>query len=329
MTLRAIVVGSGWARHAARALASDPRAELVAVVGRGSERTRALAASLGVPAAGSLEQAIADARPDVAAVAVHERENAEIVRRLLDAGAHVLVSHPVAPDVSAVQGLRSHAEARGLLVGTDYTMRLQPAFAAARVALRRSGALLRCAVQSPGRALVVGLDLAIGFAGPVERVLASRRYPPAVAARAERARSTFAPSVLLEHESGALTALVPVPHAAPARAQRVTLSAERARLDLELPDGGLVELRMRGAGRVETRVLVPPEPERSADAMYGSAMERCVSRFLDAVTGGAPLFAPLDEEARLRAVVHAIREATAREAPVDVGEVRPVTSDSD
>ena len=130
MRLRALSIGSGWGRHAARVFATDPRTELCGLVGRGSARTEALAAELAVPVFGELSEAVAAVRPQIASVAAHYSSNVALVDQLLSADCHVLCSHPVAPTAKEVQQLAERSKAKGLVVATDYTLRLQPGFTA-------------------------------------------------------------------------------------------------------------------------------------------------------------------------------------------------------
>lgn len=181
--LDAIVVGSGWGAHAARALAARTDVRLVAIVGRGSPRTEALAAELGVVACADLESALALGDVSLAVVAAGQRAHVTVLERLIAGRTHVLCAHPVATLASDVARLATLARAHGVLAATDYTFRLLPQYAAARSEAMNMGALLRLHFETPGRTQIIAVDLAIDLAGPVEVVYVARRYPKALAAR--------------------------------------------------------------------------------------------------------------------------------------------------
>jgi hypothetical protein len=296
----AIVVGSGWAAHAARAFAADERVELLAIVGRGSARTRSLARSLNVPAISGLTAALRVYSPEVAVVAAASREHPSMVRALLHHGSHVMCSHPVAGSLDELTRLGEFARERGLVLTSDYTLRETKLFGAAKKVLSASGVVLRAVVTCPARAFAMGIDLALAFAGPARRVDAFRAYPSAFAARARAKPSVFAPTLVLEHKGGCVTTIVPTPHAEPRRAFQVTLSTERARIELGLPSGGLAVTRT-GRKAVATREVIPPEPSRSLDETFALPMKGRVGRFLDAICNGRPRVG-LQEETAVRDV---------------------------
>ena len=316
--LRALIVGSGWGRYAGEAFGDDPRVELCGIVGRGSPRTSQLAAQLRVPVFDSLNVALSAIRPEIAAVAVAEGENEAIAERLILAGAHVLCSHPVAPDAPAVQRMGALAEKHGRLIATDYTLRLSPAFVAARNALSLAGPVLRSSVRCPGRALVMGIDLALAFGGPAAQVYAAGRYPASLAERRRKMPAAFPPLCILEHHGGAVTTIMPAPHALPAFAHRIEISALSARIDVALPAGGASEFRNLGGGRVVERELWSPAAARSSQEIFGSGMRSLVHRFVDSVVEGIPVHAPLVEEYQVRATWAALRRSSIEERPAVV-----------
>lgn len=318
MTLCALVVGSGWGAHAARAFATDPRVRLAGLVGQGSDRTLLLGAELAVPVFADLRDAIRGVRPEIAAVAAAEAANAAMVRELLTSGCHVLCAHPVATDAERVSALAEIARRRGRIAVADYTLRLTPAYGAACAALDRCGTLLRTSIQAPGRALVMAIEVAMGFAGPVARVLAAGDYPPEVADRRRRQPPSFPPSLLLAHDSGCVTSITPVPHAAPATAHRITLSAEGGRIELALPAGEVRVVQSLGRGLHRETVERPAAPPSPAMETFGAPMQALARRFVDAVLGGAPPHAPLEHEAEVRRVWAAAQAAGREEGWVFV-----------
>lgn len=318
LRLRALSIGSGWGRHAAHVFSTDPRTELGGIVGRGSARTEALAARLAVPVFGSLTEAVAAVRPQLASVAVHHSSNFRLVDELLSAGCHVLCSHPVAPTGAEVLRLAERARARGLVVATDYTLRLQPGFKALLDARAAAGVLLRLSLESPGSTSVMAVDLALALAGPVELVRASRRYPPEIRDRVRERNRAFAPTFLLEHRTGCVSVITPVPHADPAAAYRLVLSHEHARLEAALPAGAVDWLAYRGSGLVERKSLLGVAPPKTPEALYGDAMEQLVGRFVSACLGEMPPHATFEEEARTCEAWNGLRQSAHRDAEVRI-----------
>ena len=313
--MRALVVGSGWGRHAALALKNDPRADLLGIVGRGSARTKALAEVCGVAAFTDLEAALQQIAPRIAVVSVHESASPAIVRRLLEADCHVLCSHPVAHEPSTVTALSALAAKKQLRVGTDYTMRLSGAFKRLLTFVDPTRPPLRINMLCPGRAMVIAVDMAVALAGPVGRVMASAPYPSAFSSRAAAAPTSFPPSVMLEHTSGCVTSLVPMPHMDPARAHHVSVSTEDGRYDLQLPAGTLDVLRNLGKGRSSTERLVDLDRAAPSAELFARAMVGLVEHFVSAVRDGHahPSF---EEEIHVRSVWLALWKAARESGPV-------------
>jgi predicted dehydrogenase len=286
--LKALIVGSGWARHAAMTLAGRKDVEVVGVVGRGSSRTASLARELGAPAYESLSAAIAVRPPNVAVVAIDDTSNSHAVEQLLDAGADVLCAHPVARTAAEVQRLANLAAARGRIVSTDYTLRSCVETIAALEALASSGALMRLDIVYPGRLLAMALDLALLLGGASLAVSAFGGYPEEVSEQRARAPAAFPPTVVVEHVGGCVTTLVPCPHAETARAFSAIASCTGGRVEVHLPSGGARNVRIVRSGYAEVTELVAAAAE-GADAkgaaVFGAAMRRLADAFIDAVIG--------------------------------------------
>lgn len=303
--LRALVVGSGWAANAARAFAARDDVEVVGVVGRGSARSAALATELGVALATDLGAAIRASRPALAVVAVGDRQNPAAAAALVRAGVHVLCAHPVAPTEAEVIALADLARHQGVVVGTDYSLRATEAFATARAALGALGPLLRVDVVAPGRFLPMSLDLAIGLAGEAASVTAFGLYPDALAARRRAAPAAFPPTVVIEHRGGAVTSLVPSPHAPPCAPVRVIASASGGRLEASLPSGEVRRQRF-GSGGFDDDRLVATTDASDAPSAFSRAMRRCANAFVEAILRGGPPPCSLTDEAHVRALWTAI-----------------------
>lgn len=315
--LSAIVVGSGWGAHSARGLAADDRVHLAALVGRGSDRTVALSRELGAPVEPTLDDALRTHAPEIVVLAVGERAHEELATRALGAGCHVLCAHPVAPDAAAVRRIADAARAARRLAVTDYTFRLRPELDALRDASGR-GALMRVAIDAPGRWLPIVLDTAVRVAGPVARLTADRTYPPSLADRFARAPEAFPPAVQLEHASGAVTSVVTFPHSWPAAPVHVRTSWERARVEALLPVGGARSLALGRSGAIDERELVAPTGSLSDASSHAGAMQSTARAFVDEIVGGPGRLASLEEEAHLRAVWGTLWRASRERVAFDV-----------
>lgn len=111
--VRVLLAGLGdfGERHAA-AVAANPGAELVAVVGRDPGRTAAFAERHGVAGwSVDLEEALRDHRPDAVIIAAPGALHLPMTRAALAAGASVLLEKPVVPTIAEIDELRRAAEA--------------------------------------------------------------------------------------------------------------------------------------------------------------------------------------------------------------------------
>lgn len=250
-----IVVGSGWAGHAARALS---RAGLLAaVVSRGSARSLALAHALAVPHFDDLERALGATHARRAIVAAGETRHAPLLDVLIARGLDVLCAHPVATTAEEVAALDASGRARGVVLRTDYTMRRTPEIQALLDALAGDGPLLRLSLQTPGRWLPIALDLALLLAGPVEQVETAWGWPEAVAGQVRSSPAAFPPSLLVGHVSGVASSWSPVTHMATERPVRLVASMARASWTLELPSGGATRVAVDRGGAVESTPVAP------------------------------------------------------------------------
>jgi predicted dehydrogenase len=313
-TRRAIVVGSGWGAHAARALVAHPHVQLRGIVGRGSPRTIALAAELGARHFSELREAIAACNPELAVVAAGESLNAALTRILIEAGADVLCAHPVAPDAPSVRQLDRKARELRRVVCVDYSFRARPELEALR-STDRLGAMMRIAIVAPGRWLPITLDVATVLGGRVVRVLASRNYPSGISERAARSPGLFSPAILLEHASGTVSTLTSSPHADPYAPVDVVLGLEHGRATASLPAGGAELLQCRRGGVVHRERLVAPSTFASPLKAHGSCMQALVHRFVERPDA---MLCTLEEEGHLREVWAACWRSARARTPVDV-----------
>ncbi len=315
--LPAIVIGSGWGAHSARAFSRDGRVELRAIVGRGSERTRALANELSVALHRTIEEAIAAEAPALAVLAIGERAHRGPALALLRAGAHVLCAHPVAPTAEDVAAIAAAAHSEGRLARTDYSFRIRPELHALLPSPER-GQPMRITIEAPGRWLPIAIDTAIAVAGPAAAVLASSTYPNAMQARAERLPQAFPPSILVEHASGVVTSIVAFPHAWLGAPVRVGASFEQGRVEALLPAGGARWLACRRGGVMDERDLVSASADPRDPAVHGRAMGELATAFVDAVLGRGDPLATMEDEAHLRRVWSAVWSSARRRERVEV-----------
>ncbi len=288
-----LVVGSGWAGHAARALASGKR--LAGLVSRGSPRSLELARELAAPHFDDVANAVASTSARRAIVAAGETRHVEVMRPLVARGLDVLCAHPVAPSAEEVAELSALGQAHGVRLLTDYTMRRTPEIEALVAALPDDGPLLRLHVQSPGRWLPIALDLALLVGGSVRELESARTWPQAIAEQVRSSRAAFPPSLLLAHEAGVVTTWTPVTHMPIERPVRLVASMARAAWTLDLPDGGATRVAIDRAGGQESVRATPTTARGSAPIL--NAWVRVALAF---AAGDYRGLATLDEEVERR-----------------------------
>ncbi len=112
MTLRAIVIGTGWAGEGHTRALQTAGVEVVALCGRTPEWTRALADELGVPAHLDWRAALDELHPDIVSIATPGGAHHAVAVAAAAAGCHVACEKPLA--VTA-------AEARDMLASVERT----------------------------------------------------------------------------------------------------------------------------------------------------------------------------------------------------------------
>ncbi|MGI5121652.1 Gfo/Idh/MocA family oxidoreductase [Marinactinospora thermotolerans] len=144
--LRTVVCGTGFGRFYAEAVRSLPgEFELVAILARGGEHSRAYARRLGVPLYTSVEELSegVDVACVVVGAAVSGGPGSELARALLSRGVHVLQEHPVHHDelAATLRTARAHGVVHHL---NPFYRHVAPIarFLAAAAELRRRGRLL-------------------------------------------------------------------------------------------------------------------------------------------------------------------------------------------
>lgn len=135
--LRVAVVGLGWmgADHA-RVLAAHPAAELVAVVDADAERAAEVARTLGVRAAGALDEVLDEV--DAVSVCTPDRTHEPLVLQALAARRAVLVEKPLATDAAAARRMVDAAWAEHALT-VGHLLDVDPRVERARQVVRSGG----------------------------------------------------------------------------------------------------------------------------------------------------------------------------------------------
>ncbi|MFB3829137.1 MAG: Gfo/Idh/MocA family oxidoreductase [Bryobacteraceae bacterium] len=127
--LRVAVVGAGqFGRNHCRTVAQSSRAELVAVVDTDAQRAVEAASAWGSRPYTSLDAVLGSV--DAAIVAVPTAVHADVGAALLEAGAHVLVEKPIAPDLESAARLTAAARRNGRILQVGHLERFNPAVTA-------------------------------------------------------------------------------------------------------------------------------------------------------------------------------------------------------
>ncbi len=123
--IRMAVVGVGsFGKNHVRVIRESERAELVAVADQNPERASAVAAEYSCEAVST--PAGLEGRIDAAVVAVPTEAHVEVGCRLLEAGIHVLVEKPIAPDAASARRLIEAANSAGRVLQVGHLERFNP-----------------------------------------------------------------------------------------------------------------------------------------------------------------------------------------------------------
>jgi predicted dehydrogenase len=135
-TLGAAVIGLGMMgqRHA-RIWAELPETKLVRVYDLDAALTREQAAAHGVPAAGSLEQALGAPGVDLVSVCTDDRYHLEPCVAAAEAGKHVLVEKPLALTLADADAIIAACEQAGVTLMVGHVVRFDPRYQVAKQAI--------------------------------------------------------------------------------------------------------------------------------------------------------------------------------------------------
>jgi predicted dehydrogenase len=113
--VRVAVVGpGGWGRQHVRIFSGRPDAELIAIVGRNPERTKAAADEAAVPGFTDLDAMLDAVQPDLVSVCLPNEGHFEPTLRLVRAGVPLLVEKPLVFDLAEADQLLAEAADRKL-----------------------------------------------------------------------------------------------------------------------------------------------------------------------------------------------------------------------
>jgi UDP-N-acetyl-2-amino-2-deoxyglucuronate dehydrogenase len=151
MRLRYGVIGAGVvAPLHLEAIAALDDVELVGISALDREAAEALAQGAGCAAFPDHRDLLA-LQPDVVVICTPHPSHPALTAEALEAGAHVLVEKPLAPQVREADAMIESAERAGRLLGVCFQQRFRPVIAAARelIVSGRLGALVRASIVDP------------------------------------------------------------------------------------------------------------------------------------------------------------------------------------
>ncbi|MDQ6686314.1 MAG: Gfo/Idh/MocA family oxidoreductase [Actinomycetota bacterium] len=119
----AIVGAGGWGQQHVRIFGGRDDTELVAIVGRDAERTRARAHAAGVPGFTDIDAMLDAAQPDLVSVCLPNEGHFAPTLRLLKAGAPLLVEKPLVFDLDEADQLLAVAADRDLFFAINFNHR--------------------------------------------------------------------------------------------------------------------------------------------------------------------------------------------------------------
>lgn len=130
------VVGVGaFGRHHARVSSALTRAQPAGVFDIDRERCEAVGREFGVAVRSSLEELLAAS--DGVVIAVPTTAHEEVALAAIEAGVHVFVEKPLAPDVSSADRMLAAARRSRVIVQVGHVERFNPALVAARPHIER------------------------------------------------------------------------------------------------------------------------------------------------------------------------------------------------
>lgn len=134
--LRVAIIGTGgWARQHARIFSRRPDTELVAIVGRDSDRTAARASEYGTVAYTDIAGMLAAEHPDLVSVCLPNEHHYAPTLQLVQAGVALFVEKPLVFDLDEADRLISEADKRDLFFAINFNHRFAEPVQRAKAAL--------------------------------------------------------------------------------------------------------------------------------------------------------------------------------------------------
>lgn len=300
-----VIVGAGlmgrWHSHAARRAGAVVRA----VVDSDTSRARSLAgAAGGASACARLEDALASGPVDVVHVCTPPPTHEALASAALEAGSHVLVEKPLAPDLAATRRLLARADASGRLLCPVHQFLFQAGTLWANAALPELGRLrlfeMRvCSAGAEGRPDAEHDAVALEIL-PHGLALAARCCPAPIASGEWRLRRAAAGELMVDSVVGGVAASIQVSMAGRPPVNQLQLVAEHGTIHADLFHGfAYVERGSRSRASKITRPFAVAMRHGAAatanlvrrtvrgEPAYPGLRE-LVSRFYAAVAGEAP-----------------------------------------
>lgn len=321
--VRVAILGTGFGRLVqAPGFQRHPGFELVAIAGRDPEKTRRIAAELGIPAAhADWRELLAREQPELVSIVTPPAFHHPMMLAALAAGAHVHCEKPTALHRWQAVEMRDAARAAGRVAGINHEFRFLPARRQARELVRQG------AIGRPRRGEILGryaiwprpesrgltwlsearhgggilgalgshhTDCLRGFFGEPRSVLASvrvdqpRRGPTAAGGPSGIATADDACTVHYEFEGGA-TALLDLSATAPYRWERFEIHGEEATLRWDETGDRLWRI---AAGHEPEEVAIPAAyalERLDGDPALVAPFRVMVERLHRAIVHGEPL----------------------------------------
>lgn len=128
MTLRAMIIGSGYAGQGHAMALRDCGVEIVAMASRTADVVERVAAELGIPQTGTdWRQMLIEVQPDLVAIATPGGPHMEMASTCIEAGCHIYIDKPLATTASDARQLWEQARAAGVKTAYAASYRYQPA----------------------------------------------------------------------------------------------------------------------------------------------------------------------------------------------------------
>jgi predicted dehydrogenase len=324
MVSQVLVVGVGdFGRLHAAVAAEGPTTELAAVVDIDARAVGAVADQYGAAAAGSIGEALAAARVDVAVVATPERLHRQHAIELIEAGIPTLIEKPVSLDLDDLETIATAARERGVPVLPGHVSRFLPDVARLLGSVDRPRSIVASRLVPAARralhgrihpawmAMVHDLDLVAAMlpAGPVDVVAETRRRDDA----GENADQCWA---MLSCPSGPVALVENVwllPH------ERQYIDARLRVID----DRGVHEVRTPATdGYVTVTAAGDHRPSSAIDGRLGGrpigALWQQLQHLTDVAAGAAAPVVTLDDARRAGVLADAVVRAAAEATRVQV-----------